>query len=149
MIDAPSFTQLYFIARSQAMLSPRLSVGIVSRRFLGAAATVTTPSPYSTQTFSSSSSTPSATTHLARRHDNAAIISSSISSGSTINASFRHHSNPSGRTILSRQYNFASTPYASCFQDIPTADGEKLRKEAVSYLDSFDKQSWYTDPVSR
>ncbi|KAL3761781.1 hypothetical protein ACHAWU_001297 [Discostella pseudostelligera] len=46
-----------------------------------------------------------------------------------------------------RQYNFASTQYASCFTDIPTADAEKLRKDAVSYLDSFDKQSWYNDPV--
>jgi len=46
-----------------------------------------------------------------------------------------------------RQYNFASSQYASCFEDIPTPDVVKLRKDAVEYLDSFDKQSWYDDPV--
>ncbi|KAL9182185.1 hypothetical protein ACHAXT_012837 [Thalassiosira profunda] len=46
-----------------------------------------------------------------------------------------------------RNFNFASSQYASCFDDIPTPDVPKLRKDAVEYLDSFDKQSWYDDPV--
>ena len=47
-----------------------------------------------------------------------------------------------------RHFNFASSQYASCFDDIPTPDVPKLRKDAVDYLDSFDTQSWYEDPVS-
>lgn len=46
-----------------------------------------------------------------------------------------------------RQFNFASSRYASAFDKIPTPDVDKLRKDAVAYLDSFDKQSWYDDPV--
>ncbi|KAL7536023.1 hypothetical protein ACHAXR_006864 [Thalassiosira sp. AJA248-18] len=49
--------------------------------------------------------------------------------------------------IMTRQFNFASSQYASCFDEIPTPDVDKLRKDAVDYLDSFDKQSWYDDPV--
>eukprot|EP00581_Thalassiosira_minuscula_P008497 CAMPEP_0183706686 /NCGR_PEP_ID=MMETSP0737-20130205/3445_1 /TAXON_ID=385413 /ORGANISM="Thalassiosira miniscula, Strain CCMP1093" /LENGTH=808 /DNA_ID=CAMNT_0025934161 /DNA_START=81 /DNA_END=2507 /DNA_ORIENTATION=- len=49
--------------------------------------------------------------------------------------------------IIKRQFNFASSQYASCFEDIPTPDVAKLRKDAISYLDAFDKQSWYDDPV--
>lgn len=50
-------------------------------------------------------------------------------------------------TTTTRQFNFASSQYASCFDEIPTPDVVKLRKDAVKYLDSFDKQSWYDDPV--
>ena len=46
-----------------------------------------------------------------------------------------------------RQFNFASSSYASAFFEIPTPDVDKLRKDAVAYLESFDKQSWYDNPV--
>jgi len=49
--------------------------------------------------------------------------------------------------ILKRQFNFASSQYASCFDEIPTPNVDKLRKDAVAYLDSFDRKSWYDDPV--
>ena len=51
------------------------------------------------------------------------------------------------QTTPRRQFNFASSQYASCFTEIPTPDVDKLRKDAVEYLDKFDKQTWYDDPV--
>jgi len=48
---------------------------------------------------------------------------------------------------ITRQFNFASSQYASCFDEIPAPDVDKLRKDAIVYLDSFDKQLWYDDPV--
>ena len=57
------------------------------------------------------------------------------------------------RTIRStkqqlRHYNFASTKYKECFGGLPIADGVKLRQDTIAYLDTFDPQSWYTDPVT-
>ncbi len=46
-----------------------------------------------------------------------------------------------------RSFNFASTQYAACFDDIPTPNVEKLRKDAVDYLDTFNHRLWYEDPV--
>ena len=64
------------------------------------------------------------------------------------------NNNTSGITIRQQQqqqprrrFNFASSQYASCFTEIPTPDVDKLRKDAVDYLDNFDKQTWYDDPV--
>ena len=51
------------------------------------------------------------------------------------------------QTTPRRRFNFASSQYASCFTEIPTPDVDKLRKDAVEYLDKFDKQTWYDDPV--
>ena len=51
------------------------------------------------------------------------------------------------QTIPRRQFNFASSQYAACFTEIPTPDVDKLREDAVEYLDKFDKQTWYDDPV--
>jgi hypothetical protein len=45
-------------------------------------------------------------------------------------------------------FHFASSDYAKSFQGLPTPDIPKLKKSATDYLDKFDKQSWYTDPVS-
>jgi hypothetical protein len=45
-------------------------------------------------------------------------------------------------------FHFASSDYAKSFQGLPTPDIPKLKKSAMDYLDKFDKQSWYTDPVS-
>ena len=36
---------------------------------------------------------------------------------------------------------------ATCFQDMPCPDKVKLRNDAIKYIDTFDKQSWYDDPV--
>ena len=46
-----------------------------------------------------------------------------------------------------RSFNFASTQYAACFDDIPTPNVDKLRKDAVDYLDTFNHQLWYDEPV--
>ncbi|KAL7431676.1 hypothetical protein ACHAXM_002774 [Skeletonema potamos] len=46
-----------------------------------------------------------------------------------------------------RSFNFASTQYAACFDDIPTPNVGKLRKDAVDYLDTFNHHLWYEDPV--
>lgn len=44
-------------------------------------------------------------------------------------------------------FHFASTEYARCFVDLPQPDTAALRKQTIDYLDSFDSQLWYTDPV--
>ena len=44
-------------------------------------------------------------------------------------------------------YNFASTEYAGCFRDLPKPNTDALRESALQYLDTFDKQKWYDDPV--
>lgn len=45
-------------------------------------------------------------------------------------------------------FHFASSEYAKCFQGLPTPDVPKLRSSAIEYLDAFDKDLWYKDPVS-
>lgn len=82
---------------------------------------------------------------VTRPHSNHSVTTIPIASGSNF-SSFRR-CNIQRQVITTRRYNFASTQYASCFTDIPTADVDKLRKDAVSYLDAMDKQSWYTNPV--
>ena len=47
-----------------------------------------------------------------------------------------------------RSYNFASSSYLKCFGDVPIADGVKLRADTIAYMDAFDPQSWYDDPVT-
>ena len=51
-------------------------------------------------------------------------------------------------SIQIRQYNFASTEYKSCFGGLPIADGVKLREDTIAYLDTFDAQTWFDDPVT-
>mmetsp|Transcript_19983 Transcript_19983/g.52332 ORF Transcript_19983/g.52332 Transcript_19983/m.52332 type:complete len:740 (-) Transcript_19983:434-2653(-) len=50
--------------------------------------------------------------------------------------------------VSCRQYNFASTEYKKAFGGLPIADGVKLRQDTIAYLDSFDAQTWYSDPVT-
>lgn len=50
--------------------------------------------------------------------------------------------------VLTRQYNFASTKFKECFGALPIADGAKLRSDTIAYLDAFDPQVWYDDPVT-
>lgn len=45
-------------------------------------------------------------------------------------------------------FHFASSEYAGCFQDVPTPDIPKIRQSAIDYLDRFNPQSWYDEPVS-
>jgi hypothetical protein len=53
---------------------------------------------------------------------------------------------------LCRCYNFASSQYDSCFarEGIPAADAatlQVLRANTVTYLQDFDAESWYEDPM--
>lgn len=56
--------------------------------------------------------------------------------------------NAAKNKVIARQFNFASSQYASCFADIPTPDVAKFRQDAIAYLDGFDGKKWYDDPVS-
>eukprot|EP00934_Nitzschia_sp_Nitz4_P008922 Nitzschia sp. Nitz4//scaffold85_size83877//30632//32860//NITZ4_005225-RA/size83877-augustus-gene-0.149-mRNA-1//1//CDS//3329559125//8912//frame0 len=59
-------------------------------------------------------------------------------------------SNISKTALKSQQvmsFHFASSEYASCFQNLPVPDVPKIRKSAIDYIDNFDAQSWYTDPI--
>jgi hypothetical protein len=56
---------------------------------------------------------------------------------------------PKVSTPSTVSFHFASSEYAACFQDLPVPDIPKLRKSAVDYIDSFDAQTWYNDPVRR
>lgn len=53
----------------------------------------------------------------------------------------------SGSKLITRQFNFASSQYASCFTEIPTPNVYKFRKDAIEYLERFDGKKWYDDPV--
>jgi hypothetical protein len=46
-------------------------------------------------------------------------------------------------------FHFASSDYAASFQGVPVPDIPKIRQSAVEYLEQFDPQSWYDDPVRR
>lgn len=47
-----------------------------------------------------------------------------------------------------RTFHFATGEYTACFHDLPTVDTSLLRDQAKEYLESFDRQIWYDDPVS-
>lgn len=50
--------------------------------------------------------------------------------------------------ISSRNYNFGSSRYVECFGDYPSVDHmDRLRSETIEYMEKFDPQSWYSDPV--
>ncbi|KAL3790421.1 hypothetical protein HJC23_013593 [Cyclotella cryptica] len=51
------------------------------------------------------------------------------------------------RGVLVRQFNFASSQYASCFDEIPKPDVEKFKRDAMEYLDRFDAKNWYDDSI--
>jgi hypothetical protein len=51
----------------------------------------------------------------------------------------------SGTTF--KMVNFASTRYASAFENLPQPDRGALRQSTLDYLAAFDPQSWYNDPV--
>ena len=45
-------------------------------------------------------------------------------------------------------FHFASTEYAACFKDLPTAAVPFLRESAIHYLNSFDETTWFNDPIA-
>jgi hypothetical protein len=45
-------------------------------------------------------------------------------------------------------FHFASSEYASSFQDLPEPNVPKIRESAIYYLDNFDEKEWYDNPVS-
>jgi hypothetical protein len=46
-----------------------------------------------------------------------------------------------------RNYSFATAEYNSAFGSLPEHDTEGLRRETLKYLDSFDAQRWFDDPI--
>jgi hypothetical protein len=51
-------------------------------------------------------------------------------------------------TSQRRAYNFGSPAYNACFAGQPSPDGARLRADALTYLEGFDPQAWYDDPVA-
>ena len=47
-----------------------------------------------------------------------------------------------------RAYNFASSQYNAAFGELPPVDRDKLRSDALAYMERFDAQKWYDDPVA-
>jgi hypothetical protein len=50
-------------------------------------------------------------------------------------------------TTKKKSFHFASSEYAKCFRDQPEPDVTMLKQSALDFLDTFDKESWYKDPV--
>ena len=44
-------------------------------------------------------------------------------------------------------FHFASSEYAKCFRDLPEPNVKFLKEATVNFLDEFDKELWYQDPV--
>ena len=44
--------------------------------------------------------------------------------------------------------NFASSTYASAFMALPKPDVQGFRKSTFIYLENFDVNKWYDEPVS-
>ena len=57
-------------------------------------------------------------------------------------------SSSSIRATARRSYNFASSPYVSCFGNVPIPDVPFLRKSTLDYLQTFDPKLWHTSPVT-
>jgi len=51
------------------------------------------------------------------------------------------------KRALTRSYNFASSSYDQCFGNWDTADTDEIRKNTIKYLNEFDPNSWYNDPI--
>lgn len=45
-------------------------------------------------------------------------------------------------------FHFASSEYAKCFLGLPKPDVGMLKESAFQFLDTFDKELWYQDPIS-
>jgi hypothetical protein len=54
---------------------------------------------------------------------------------------------PTAAAAVSRCFHFASEDYEACFQTLPEPDTASLRAAALDYLDSFDPEKWYAEPV--
>jgi hypothetical protein len=54
-----------------------------------------------------------------------------------------------GRRTTARSYHFASTKYNACFGDLPTIDGNELRKASIARLEQHEANPkvWYDDPI--
>jgi hypothetical protein len=50
-------------------------------------------------------------------------------------------------SIQQRTYNFASTEYHEAIANLPTVNADKLRSDAIEFVDKFNPQKWYEDPV--
>lgn len=57
----------------------------------------------------------------------------------------RHYSHSS---LTSMSINFGSTAYASCLNDLPVPDTDALRSGALIYLENFNPNLWYNDPIT-
>lgn len=50
--------------------------------------------------------------------------------------------------FLYRSFHFASPSYSSSFVNLPQPDTQAIRQSALTYLQSFNPQLWYSQPVS-
>lgn len=73
------------------------------------------------------------------------VVFTTCSSGHPVE-SFTPHKSSTKNAI--RSFHFASSEYTKCFRELPEPDVAMLKESAISYLDSFDKESWYRDPIS-
>lgn len=56
---------------------------------------------------------------------------------------------PTSTTRTSRMsFHFASSEYAKCFRGMPEPNVGMLKKSAVDFLDTFDEEAWYRDPIA-
>jgi hypothetical protein len=65
--------------------------------------------------------------------------------------SIARHATRTKRAVapLKMSFHFASSDYASCFLMLPQPDTEFMRNQAIEYLETFDKTTWFQAPVRR
>lgn len=61
--------------------------------------------------------------------------------------SFSHRIHDPCHQLTTSSFNFGSPTYAACFTNLPVADVQALRRAALDYLEKFDRQEWYDNPM--
>ena len=74
------------------------------------------------------------------RHQSPSLKATTSSLCQSFPKSFQNH-------ISKMSFHFGSSEYAQCFPDLPTPDTKAIKASALEYLNTFDPNSWFTDPV--